>query len=77
MWVHEFCYFLFYVNIVGSMASSCVNRGYMYMYIWLIIYIYIYIYTVYNLYRCSIYTYSTFLDLRLYTNMVLIILVDH
>jgi len=47
------------------------------MYTWLIKYIYIYIYTVCNLYKCSICSYSRFLDLRLYTNMVLIIVVDH
>ena len=28
--------------------------------------LYIYIYTVCNLYKCSIYSYSRFLDLRLY-----------
>jgi len=48
----------------------------MYMYIWLIIYIYVYIHPVCNLYKCRIYSYSRFLDLRLYTNMVLIIVVD-
>jgi len=44
----------------------------MYMYIWLIKYMY----TVCNLYECSIYSYSRFLDLRLYTNMVRIVVVD-
>ena len=38
--------------------------------------IYIYIYIVCNLYKCSVYSYSRFLGLRLSTNMVLIIVVD-
>jgi len=39
--------------------------------------LYIYIYTVCNLYKYSIYNYSRFLDLRLYTNMVLTVVVVH
>jgi len=33
VWVHGYCYcMLLWVNIVGSMVSFYVNRGYMYMY---------------------------------------------
>jgi len=37
VWVHGFCYILLWVNIVGSIVSSYVSRGYMYMYTWLIL----------------------------------------
>jgi uncharacterized membrane protein len=54
-------FLLFLVNIVGSMVSSSVYRDYMYMYTWLINI------QCATLYKCSVYIYGRFIDLRLHT----------